>query len=89
MRLVKSFEPQGYRIGKRRIPKFVAWFGSFFGNKEFKMLLPMIGKNVKFVNNKMTNELGIQPQQAKKTVLDTAYSLIELKKPKYSGTPES
>jgi len=75
--LAEEFEPQGYKIGKRKIPRFVAWFGSFFTN-EFKMLLPMIGKNVELVNTKMINELEIQPQQAKKTVLDTAYSLIEL-----------
>lgn len=75
--LAEEFEPQGYKIGKRRIPKFVAWFGSFFSN-EFKLLLPMIGKNVELVNTKMINELGIQPQPVKKTVLDTAYSLIEL-----------
>ena len=55
------------------------------------MLLPMIGKNVELVNAKMINELGIQPQPVKKTILDTAYSLIELglveKKSKYNGTP--
>ena len=87
--LAEEFEPQGYKIGKRKIPKFVAWFGSFFSN-ELKMLLPMIGKNIELVNTKMINELGIQPQPVKKTILDTAYSLIELglveKKSKYSGT---
>ena len=75
--LVEEFEHQGYKIGKRKLPKFVAWFGSFFSN-EFKMVLPMIGKNVKFDNTKMINELGIRPRQAKETVLDTAYSLIEI-----------
>lgn len=87
--LAEEFEPQGYKIGKRKIPKFVAWLGSFFSS-EFKMLLPMIGKNVELVNTKMINELGIQPQQAQKTILDTAYSLIERglveKKSKYGST---
>lgn len=50
--LAEEFEHQGYKIGKRKIPKFVAWFGSFFSN-ELKMVLPMIGKNVKFDTTKM------------------------------------
>ena len=87
--LAEEFQHQGYKIGKKKLPKFVAWFGSFFSN-EFKMVLPMIGKNVEFDNTKMVKELGIQPRQAKETVRDTAHSLIEIglveKKSSYSTT---
>ena len=87
--LAEEFNRQGYKIGKMKIPKFVAWFGSFFSDK-MKMILPLIGKNVELRNTKMINELGIQPRQAKETVLDTAYSLIEHglveKKSKYGSS---
>ncbi|XP_065921022.1 uncharacterized protein [Dysidea avara] len=85
----KEFVPQGYKAaGKIKLPKFVAWFISLF-NSEMSLIYPSIGKQLTFINNRMINELGIQPQDTEKMIIDTCYSLVEFglvpKTPQYHG----
>jgi len=86
--MAEEFGPQGYKIGTMKIPKFVAWFASIFSS-DMKLIYPNIGKRLKYVTDKMINELGIQPRSAKESFIETAYSVIELgmivKTPKYHG----
>ena len=73
----KEFVPQGYKAsGKMTIPKFMAKFISLFNN-DMSLLYPSIGKHLIFVNDRMVNELEIQPIKIEQSVIDTAYSLIE------------
>jgi len=84
-----EFVPQGYKAaGKMKIPKFVAWFLSKF-NSQLRAAYPNIGKTVIYNTDRMTNVLGIQPIDADKSIIETAYSLVEFglipKTPQYHG----
>ena len=84
----KEFSPQGYKANMMKIPKFVAWFVAKF-NGGMEMLYPTIGKHLTYVNDRLINELGIQPREIEQTIIDTGYSLIEFglvkKTAKYRG----
>ena len=86
--LHEEFGHQGYKVCTMKIPKFVAWVASKF-SADVKFAYPNIGKRLTYVNDKMINQLGVQPRNSRQTVLDTAYSLIELglveKTTKYHG----
>ena len=86
--MAEEFGPQGYKIGTKKIPKFLAWFASLFSS-DAKILYPIIGKRITYVNDRMINELGIQPRGAKESFIEMAYSIIELgmvrKTAKYYG----
>ena len=86
--MAAEFGPQGYKIGTGKIPKFMAWIGSFF-NAQLKQMYPVIGKRLVYNNDRMVKELGIQPRGAKEAFIETAYSVIELgmipKTPQYHG----
>ena len=74
--LNREFFPQGYKSVTWKIPKFIAWIVSKF-NDEMSIIYPGIGKKMTFVNDRMVNELEIQPRTIEETLIDTAYSLIE------------
>ena len=84
----KEFGPQGYKTGTMKIPKFFAWIYSKF-NSDMNMIYPSIGKRVTYINDRMINELGIQPRSTEQSIVDTGYSLIEFgvvrKTPQYHG----
>ncbi|XP_065899103.1 uncharacterized protein [Dysidea avara] len=84
-----EFDPQGYKIGTMRIPKFVAWIISKF-NTSMRFIYPGIGKRLTLVNDRMIDELGIKPTPIRQSVIDTGYSLIEFgfvqKTDKYQGS---
>ena len=84
----KEFGQQGYKANMMNIPKFVAWIVAKF-NGGMAMLYPSIGKHLTFVNDKLINELGIQPHEREQSIVDTCYSLIEFglvkKTTKYHG----
>ena len=86
--MAAEFGPQGYKVGTGKVPKFLAWVGSFF-NAELKAVYPSIGKRLTYNNDRMVKELGIQPRGAKEAFIATGYSVIELgiipKTPKYHG----
>ena len=90
--LSEEFRPQGYKIPTRTIPKAVVWLGKLF-DAGLKTLYPGIGKRVLLNNEKMRNELGVEPRPARESIIDTGYSLVELelvhRTPGYLGPPAS
>ena len=86
--MAAEFNPQGYKVGTKKIPKYVAWIASY-RNSEMKSLYPVIGKKLTYKNDRMINNLGIQPRSAKESFIEAGYSIIELgmvaKTSKYYG----
>ena len=86
--MAAEFGPQGYKVGTMKIPKFVAWVVSVFSS-DMKVIYPTIGKKIIYKNDRLINELGIQPIPAKQSFIETGYSIIELgmvpKTSKYYG----
>eukprot|EP00118_Oscarella_pearsei_P019614 m.209115 g.209115 ORF g.209115 m.209115 type:complete len:248 (+) comp39725_c1_seq29:1608-2351(+) len=75
--LKEEFEPQGYSIPQMQFPNFFVWIAKwFFSTLEY--VYPGLGKNFLFSNQRMTEELQIKPTPIKESVIDTAYSLIEM-----------
>ena len=85
-----EFRPQGYKIVSRNLPKAVMWVGKFF-DSGLKQMYSSLGKNVQVSNERMVNELGIQPRPVEESIIDTCYSLVELglakRTPGYLGHP--
>ncbi|KAK7090238.1 uncharacterized protein [Littorina saxatilis] len=86
--LAKEFKPQGYNVPTVNCPYFALWMSSLF-DKTIKMILPQVNKVHKFENKRMKEVLGIEPLDAKDTIIEMAYSLIESgfikKTKKYKG----
>ncbi|XP_015915817.1 uncharacterized protein [Parasteatoda tepidariorum] len=76
MVLSKEFKPHGYCVPTTIAPYFAVWLNSFF-DKTAKSILPRIGREFRFDNKRMKEELGITPTELNQTLIDTAYSLIE------------
>ncbi|XP_064614820.1 uncharacterized protein LOC135479039 isoform X1 [Liolophura sinensis] len=74
--LSKEFKPQGYNIPTVNCPYFALWMTSLF-DKTIKLILPNIGKVTRFNNSRMKDVLGINPYDAKDTLIEMAYSMIE------------
>ncbi|KAK7478306.1 hypothetical protein BaRGS_00030458, partial [Batillaria attramentaria] len=74
--LAKEFRPQGYSVPTVNCPYFALWMSALF-DKSVKMILPQVNKVHKFDNKRMKEVLGIEPHDAKETIIDMAYSLIE------------
>ena len=72
----KEFSPQGYKIPHLPMPKLVVWLAKFF-SAPARAIYPGVGKTIIYDNNKMKQELGIEPIDASQSVIDTCYSLIE------------
>ena len=75
----EPFEPQGYKIASRDLPKVVVWVGKFFSTM-MKDLYHTLGKNLKLMisNKRMVSELGIQPRPVEESIIDVCYNLIDL-----------
>ena len=90
--LAEEFKPQGYKVGSKGMSKAVIWAAKFI-NSGAKMTYQMLGKQMNLSNEKMKGELGIQPRPVKETLIDVAYSAIEIgvveKKPRYLGHPST
>jgi len=71
-----EFRPQGYKIASKNMPKVVMWVGKFF-DSGIKQMYSSLGKNVQVSNERMVNELGVQPRPIKESIIDTCYSLID------------
>jgi nucleoside-diphosphate-sugar epimerase len=67
-----EFEPQGYKIASRDLPKVVVWIGKFLSSI-MKELYHSLGKNLKFSNERMVSELGIQPRPVEESIIDICY----------------
>lgn len=74
--LSKEFKPYGYSIPSMVAPYFAVWLNSFV-DKMSRTILPRIGREFRFDNKRMKDELGITPCELNKTLLDTAHSLID------------
>lgn len=74
--LSKEFKPYGYNIPSMVAPYFAVWLNSFV-DKLSRTILPRIGREFRFDNKRMREELGITPKELNQTLIDTAYSLIE------------
>lgn len=90
--LREEFEPQGYTFSRRTLPKAVFWIMKWF-NTNAKTVYQSMGHHSSWNNSRMKKELGIEPRPYKNTVLDMAYSVIELgfvpKKAGYIGHPST
>uniref|UniRef100_A0A2P2I048 NADPH-dependent aldehyde reductase ARI1-like n=1 Tax=Hirondellea gigas TaxID=1518452 RepID=A0A2P2I048_9CRUS len=77
--LDEELKPQGYALYTNTIPYFVLWFFSFFKRKlTASNFLQKLDLQISISNRNMVEVLGIQPTDLRKTVLDMAYSIIEL-----------
>ena len=87
----KEFDPQGYKIKTRKLPKFLLWLGSIFDSSA-KKILPVVGKQLTYDTTPMKTVLGIESIDQQKMLIDMAYSLIEYgfveKKPGYQPQGE-
>jgi nucleoside-diphosphate-sugar epimerase len=71
-----EFSSQGYNIPSLALPKWLMWIASCF-DSTISLIYPMIGKEVRYDNNKMKDVLGITPIPVRDSILDSCYSLIE------------
>lgn len=72
-----EFEPQGYKIPTKNMPKALLWVGKFF-HSGIKQIYPILGKTAQLSNERMVNELEVTPRPIEESIIDTCYSLIEL-----------
>ena len=74
--LQKEFRPQGYPIPVHTAPNILVRVSSIY-DKSVKIVVPRLGKEVKYENKRMTEILKISPTDLEKTIIDTANSMIE------------
>ena len=72
-----EFQPQGYKIPTKNLPKVVLWVGKFF-DSGLKEIYPLLGKSATLSNERMVKELGVTPRPVEESIVETCYSLIEL-----------
>ena len=88
--VANEFQPQGYKIPIRNLPKAVLWVGKFF-DAGLKQIYPLVGKTANLSNERMVNELGVTPRPVEESIIETCYSLVEMglakKTPGYLGHP--
>ena len=84
--LEKEFKGQGYKPPTSTCPYPLLWMLGRF-DKTIKMVLPSVGKVIKYENTRMKTVLGVEPHSIEETIIDMAYSMIEngtiKKTPKY------
>ena len=72
-----EFGPQGYKIASKNMPKPLVWVGKLFV-PSLKAVYQSLGKTMQYNNERMVNDLGIQPRPAEESIIDMCYSLVEL-----------
>jgi len=75
--LQKELKQHGYFVPTINAPNILVWLSSFV-DKPVKLVVPRLGREYKFNNKRMVEVLGITPIDAEKSIVDTAYSLINL-----------
>ncbi|XP_065840424.1 uncharacterized protein [Oscarella lobularis] len=73
--LADKFNPQGYRVPVSKMWKITLWIGKLF-DKKAELLYAFLGSHLKF-DNSQVKELGVELIGLKKSLMETAYSLIE------------
>ncbi len=85
-----EFQPQGYKVPTKNIPKALLWVGKFF-DPSIKQIYPLVGKTARLSNERMVNELGVTPRPMEESIIDTCYNLVDMglarKTPGYLGHP--
>ncbi|XP_013791991.1 tetraketide alpha-pyrone reductase 1-like [Limulus polyphemus] len=74
--LFEEFVNQGYWVFHRHCPYWLVWLTSFVDSSAV-LILPRIENVYQFDNNLMIKILKLTPRTPQKTIIDTAYSLIE------------
>jgi nucleoside-diphosphate-sugar epimerase len=86
--LKAEFEGQGYKVKTGKLPKPIVWLSSLF-DESAKKVYPSLNKVLTYNVEPMRSILGINPIPSEQTVIEMAYSLIELgvvpRKPQYHG----
>lgn len=75
--LAKEFKPHGYSISTAGPPFFLMWLNSLV-DKNSKLLMSKLNKPSAYDNGRMREVLEIEPRDVQQSILDTAYSMIEL-----------
>lgn len=74
--LDEEFRPLGYNVPTWSIPtvglKIISWFDA-----SVRVMIPHLGHELRLDNSKIKADLGFQPTDFKKTVIDMAYNLID------------
>ena len=76
MSLDSEFRSQGYSVPTREMPNFLVKFLGLFMS-DMTPMVPMVGLFPQYDNTRMQSVLGIKPQDAKNTMTDMAYSMVE------------
>ena len=74
--LDEEFKSKGYNVPTKVAPNFLLKLYACF-DKTVKVVVPFLGKRTSFSNDRFIKELGIQPIDFKKSILDMAYDMIE------------
>jgi nucleoside-diphosphate-sugar epimerase len=89
-RLSDEFTPQGYKLPRKQVPYAVAWVASFF-MAPMENIVKSWGRGLKVDGSKSEKDLGFRYMDVDKSVVETAYALIEMgvvpKTPAYKGAP--
>lgn len=75
--LAKEFKPHGYSISTAGAPYFLMWLNSLV-DKNSKLLMSKLNKPSTYDNARMREVLEIEPRDVQQSILDTAYSMIQL-----------
>lgn len=75
--LAKEFKPHGYSISTAGAPYLLMWLNSLV-DKNSKLLMSKLNKASAYDNSRMKEVLEIEPRDVQQSILDTAYSMIEL-----------
>ena len=75
--LKAEFESQGYKIKTGKLPKPVMWLSKFF-NDGARAIYPSLDHVLTYDVEPMRSILGINPLPSEQTIMEMAYSLIEL-----------
>ena len=90
--LADEFNPQDYKIATKDLSRTKVKIAKLF-SASAKQAYPLIGKHLSWSNEKMKNDLGIEPRDIQEMVIDMGYSVIELrlvpKKSGYLGHPST
>ena len=71
-----EFKPQGYKVPTKVLPKAAIWMGKWLDSGA-RSVYKAIGKSLKWNNEKMKGELGIEPRPVNETIIDACYNLID------------
>jgi len=74
--LHKEFKGQGYFVPTIVAPNFFVWLNSLV-EKSYRLIVQRLSREFYFENTRMTEVLKITPTELEKTIIDSAYSLID------------